>query len=360
VVRALAAATAITAIPLAAPAVADAATASAAGGPASAAAGFTWHRLTLINGWQSAGGTDGTGNPAWAVRNGITYLSGSVRQASGTSPLFAVLPPAARPARVLFISVYAGNNMAGHIDVDTNGDLVAVTLPESTAQTFTSLAAVSFPAARIALHKLTLRNGWQANHGGTNTGGPAYAAVGGVVYLSGGMQQPGSGNTEFAVLPKAARPAHQTFLIVYTNNFTTGTVEIFPDGRMFATGSGSRALTSLAGISYTAAGVTSRRLALINGWTSEASIGTGNPSYTVIGGVVYLAGSMHQLTGTNTHFAVLPKSARPAHYLLIKTWSNGDTVGIIAIRPNGDMFSFGSPGSRPFTSLAAISYPLGS
>ena len=50
--------------------------------------GVTWHQLTPINGWVSGQSQfAGDGVPAWAVRNGVVYLSGSVAQTSerGTS-----------------------------------------------------------------------------------------------------------------------------------------------------------------------------------------------------------------------------------------------------------------------------------
>ena len=78
---------------------ASAATAQPAG---SAITGVTWHQLTLINGWVSGQSQEpGDGIPAWTVRNGVVYLTGSVMQTSGTNGEFAVLPSAARPAHVL-------------------------------------------------------------------------------------------------------------------------------------------------------------------------------------------------------------------------------------------------------------------
>ena len=85
--------------------------ATAGGGSASAATaqpagptitGVTWHQLTLTNGWVSGQSQEpGDGIPAWTVRNGVVYLTGSDMQTSGTNGEFAVLPSAARPAHVL-------------------------------------------------------------------------------------------------------------------------------------------------------------------------------------------------------------------------------------------------------------------
>ena len=84
---------------------------TAGGGSASAATaqpagptitGVTWHQLALINGWVSGQSqSPGDGIPAFGVRNGVVYLTGSVMQTSGTNGEFAVLPSAARPAHVL-------------------------------------------------------------------------------------------------------------------------------------------------------------------------------------------------------------------------------------------------------------------
>src|SRR5689334_10609062 len=73
---------------------AGSASAATAQPAAPAVTGVTWHKLTPINGWQSGQTGFGTGNPAWTVRNGVVYLSGSVYQPSGTGEEFAVLPAA--------------------------------------------------------------------------------------------------------------------------------------------------------------------------------------------------------------------------------------------------------------------------
>src|SRR5262249_28697291 len=58
--------------------------------------------------------------------------------------------------------------------------------------------------------------------------------------------------------------------------------------------------------------VTWHELNLVNGWvSSQGDWNSGDPSYAISGGVVYLSGSLH---GGISHsvFAVLPKAARPA------------------------------------------------
>jgi len=187
---------------------------------APAVTGVTWHQLTPINGWQSGESHYGTGSPAWTVRNGVVYLSGSVLQPSGNSGEFAVLPPAARPSRVLYIAVYT-------LD-DTQGFL-----------------------------KLALDNGWVSGEPTHDTGDPSYWVSGGVVHLSGSVYQPSGTSQIFAVLPKAYRPAHDLYIqvMVYTpdNTAYAGTVLVEPHGAMWAYSrapGNAQQYTSLAGISF--------------------------------------------------------------------------------------------------------------
>ena len=112
-IRALLAAVAVAAAALVAlTAVTAGAAASAATVQPTVLTGLTWHPLTLLNGWQSGESSFSTGDPAWAVKNGIVYLSGSLVQPGGgtaASSEFAVLPPAARPAahRGTLVAAYA-------------------------------------------------------------------------------------------------------------------------------------------------------------------------------------------------------------------------------------------------------------
>jgi hypothetical protein len=112
---------------------------------AAAATGVTWHKLTPIDGWQSGEAHFSTGGPAWTVRSGVVYLSGSVFQSSGNSGEIAVLPAAARPSRNLYITVYTANDTQGWLTIYTNGGIWASANPYSNAQGFTSLAGISFP-----------------------------------------------------------------------------------------------------------------------------------------------------------------------------------------------------------------------
>jgi hypothetical protein len=58
---------------------ASAATLHTAQPAATTITGVTWHKLALIHGWQPGQSHfTGTGSPAWAVQNGVVYLSGSI------------------------------------------------------------------------------------------------------------------------------------------------------------------------------------------------------------------------------------------------------------------------------------------
>jgi hypothetical protein len=324
--------------------------------------GVTWNPLSLVNGWQSSESAYHSGDPAWAVKNGMVYLSGSMN--GGNNFQFATLPAAARPAHILYITVYTYNGSNGYLVIYPDGTMEVSSTPISNAVTFTSLAGVSFPAATTAATPLSLLNGWQSANTAQGTGDPAYAVSGGVVHLSGSVQQPSGTSAEFAVLPTAARPAHQVWLTVYSNDGTHTILQVLPNGEVGAWTGGAQAYTSLAGVSYPAAAVSQHKLTLLNGWQPQPRTSdTGTPSYEVTGGVVYLSGSMHQPTGSNKQFAVLPVGARPVHSLYLKVFNANTVVGVVQIDPNGHMSAWDANAGTAAhidTSLDGISYPVNS
>jgi hypothetical protein len=355
---------------------ASAATAQPAGHPITGVngptiAGVKWHQLTLINGWVSGQSqSPGDGIAAWGVRNGVVYLTGSVTQTSGTDSEFAVLPPAARPSHVLYMPVHVlGQGAHGWILIDPSGVMSATGDPYSAAQGFTGLAGISYPAQAMTMSTLPLENGWQSSDGQFGTGDPSYSVSNGMVYLSGSLNQPAGDVQVFGVLPPAARPAHPMYLSVYTYNGAIGELEIDTNGNMVVYEGGAQQYTSLAGVSFPVASAATSQLTLINGWQSaQPPYGTGEPSYSVSNGVVHLSGSLVQppAPGDTQDFAILPVTARPKYYLYIKTEiSPPDSFaaqGDIVISPDGRMFSDSYPlsESEAFTSLAGISYPVGS
>jgi hypothetical protein len=113
--------------------------------------------------------------------------------------------------------------------------------------------------------------------------------------------------------------------------------------------------------------VTFHGLSLANGWQSEnTNDGTGNPRVGLLNGVVYLKGSVAQPTPGSSLFSQLPSADRPVDTMLIPVWTSGGNLGTLEITTDGRMFLFSNApcGSgntaQCFTSLATISYPIGS
>lgn len=240
--------------------------------------------------------------------------------------------------------------------------------------------AVAAPAASAGIfscnwQQLSLMNGWQP--GGYNTGNPAVCALdNGMVYLSGSLAQPTAGSNEFAVLPSWARPAHNLYLSVYTYQGTDGIVEIDTTGVMWAYNAqyqgDTKHFTSLAGISFPAAGAAAEApLPLLNGWKSaQSKYGTGDPSYSVIDGVVHMNGSLDgSQVATSTligavasTFAVLPQGARPDTCSAIGTYDYYGAAGTVQIESNGTLHSYTGQeidgvAAKWYTSLAGVSFP---
>lgn len=105
------------------------------------------------------------------------------------------------------------------------------------------------------------------------------------------------------------------------------------------------------------AGVTFHSLTLLNGWvSSQGQFGTGSPRVGAANGVVYLAGSLHQPSGSNGHFATLPAGYRPSHWLYLPVYSYAGAQGSLEITPAGKMYLFGGD-TTGYSSLAGISFP---
>jgi hypothetical protein len=104
-------------------------------------------------------------------------------------------------------------------------------------------------------------------------------------------------------------------------------------------------------------------LSLRNGWHAAGNaFHVGNPAYTVSNGVVYLTGVADHASTSLPVLGVLPKGARPKHLLSLAAFNyaaNGESS--IEISPHGDVQVLGNGGDENyFTSLAGISFPLGS
>jgi len=104
------------------------------------------HKLTLLNRWKSGDTPYGTGPFSYAIKSGIVYLSGGIKQPSGTNGLVAILPTAARPTHNLWITVFTSSATVGTLHIRPNGQvIVGSALDPSAARTITSLGAISYP-----------------------------------------------------------------------------------------------------------------------------------------------------------------------------------------------------------------------
>ena len=231
------------------------------------------------------------------------------------------------------------------------------------AQAAVGAATVTPSVAGVTWHKINLLHGWKAASRLTfGTRAPSWAVSGGIVYLDGGLQAPATlGSLVFGVLPAPARPARTQYInVIMGNNAPTTTyVTIAPNGVMYLAGNVTAlSFSSLNGISFPATATARHKLTLINGWKSaQAAWNTGDPAYTVSGGVVYLSGSLSQSTAGGPVFAVLPKAIRPATVQYLPAYTFGGVIGRVQIYPDGLIFArFGQ--SRQFTSLAGVSYLL--
>jgi hypothetical protein len=329
-----------------------------------ATTGVTWHNLTLLNKWQSP---HGDGDPAWAVQDGVVYLRGIITQTplnASASVTFAVLPKTARPARKLYLNTWA-SGVYGDLVIHPNGVMNVFSANPLDAKSFTALDGISFPAAPTTGHALTLLDGWQSGNQ-FGTGDPAYWVKDGVVHLLGSLRAPsGFSSATFAVLPSGARPARVLYINTLGYGGALDKFMITPNGDMTVLNSQGDNFTSLAAISFPAAPATGHKLTLLNGWvSSQSQYDTGDPAYLVSNGIVHLLGSLNQQPSSNgAQFAVLPQAARPAHFLILPTYTNEGAFGYVLISPAGpiSVVNLGSgTAAQLYSSLANITYPVSS
>jgi hypothetical protein len=334
---------------------------SAAVAPAAAAkapAPFLWHTLPLANGWASASKKSlVTGTPAWAIGNGVVYLRGAIKQTvhSG-SDIVAQLPQIAWPTHNLYLQVYTSSAVPGVLYIGADGSVEAY---YGNSATFTSLAAVSYTTKTVKSGNVALKNGWLSSQSSYDTGNPAYSVSNGVVYLSGSMHTGGTSRLAF-VLPKAARPAAGMYISTYTFDGSTGWLHIQSTGQVYAEGTGATAYTNLANVSFPVASTKWHRFTLTAGWKSGAGqFHTAAPAYTVINGVVYLTGSMHQPVSGTGLWTFIPAPARTTGDVveIEADTSKGSTGSVAMTNSLGLVGSEPFSNARAFTSLAGIAYP---
>lgn len=209
---------------------------------------------------------------------------------------------------------------------------------------------------------LGLFNGWQSAQSNWNTGDPSYCVANGIVYLSGSLKNPTSNSSEFAQLPSYLAPTSTVYLQVYTYNGSAGELVIGSDGAMYADGNNSSQYTSLAGISFPAAGSGLTPITLSPGWQSAQSLyGTGDPSYVITNGIVYWTGSVTSSSTQLATPALVPEGLTPDHCTQSIIDTFGGTVGVWYLSQAtymqvGDT-TIGATYYDQFSSLAGLSYP---
>ncbi|HEV2374430.1 MAG TPA: hypothetical protein VGS19_20000 [Streptosporangiaceae bacterium] len=218
--------------------------------------------LALENGWQSAQGNYGTGDPSFFVSGNITHLSGSVtNNATNPDGDFAVFPTIDGPDNCVETNVYTSGGTVGWLRIDPS--LNTMTVQDegpggatTSAAGFTSLAGISFPSTGTPWQPLNLENNWEPVYNNQCwNGDTSYYISGRVVYLAGALApDPYSphGSGPVATLPLAARPAHTLYLTVNEELAPPASLEIKPDGTMYLFGGLKPTFTSLAGVSYQA------------------------------------------------------------------------------------------------------------
>jgi hypothetical protein len=317
---------------------------------------FSWHPLKLMHGWKSASTRlQATGTPAWALRDGVVYLRGAIKQPHVASTTFASLPKGARPASDMYIQVFGKSDVPGILFIGADGEMEAY---DGNAVAFTSLSGVSYTSASIKSHAEQMLNGWQSSQSVYSTGDPSDVVRKGVVYLSGSMHSGGSSPLAF-LLPKAARPATTIYISVYTFDGTKpGLVEIAPQGEVDVSGLGAFGFTSLASISFPVAGTKWHKFKLESGWKAIPHFDGGPPVYAVVNGVVYFSGAMHQPHPGGGVWTNLPAAARAAGVVDIEVATNSGSVGALTMTSRrGYVHSVPFSNARLMTSLAGVSYP---
>jgi hypothetical protein len=332
-----------------------------------------WAPMTLLYGWHSAQSAYNTGDPSYCMEaDGMVYLSGSITAPSGTPSTFGRLPSTVWPAHVLYLDVYTVNGTYGILRIDHSGymEVMDRTATIGSAEGYTSLAGVSFPAAGVQQTGIMpLLNGWQSAQGTYNTGDPSYSVSNGIVHLSGSLRRPaGTPSDSFpfgawaaATLPTSALPSDNCFLpLAYT--YAGGIMTLPVDSGSGTLYGANAQYTSLAGISYPPAPTAWQPLTLLNGsgplsWCNTA------PSYFISGNVVYLTGTMAVPAGSNGEIAVLPPAARPTHelYMIVNNYygSSESPASYLTLRidPSGAMWIFNPSGdSFVLPILAGLSF----
>ena len=188
--------------------------------------------------WSGSAGFGSTA-PAWFTDGAVVHLQGAARQ-TGTSNLLGVLPPAARPARTVYVIVHTYLGTYADLEVAQSGQINLID-PYGFAvkdYKFVSLEGISYSPSALFNHMsppfpgLNTVNWASAVFGASD---PGWVEDGsGVIHLQGAATQislAGDKNL-LATLVPIIRPNRTIYTIVHTFNGTYADLSIAPNGQV--------------------------------------------------------------------------------------------------------------------------------
>jgi hypothetical protein len=189
--------------------------------------------------WSGSAGFGARG-PAWYTDgSGVVHLQGGAHQvnASGANAnLIGTLPPAARPAQIVYTIV--NDTLHGYADlaIGTDGTLRLIDPrpPAVKSYDLVSLESISYrPATPITVAIPVNTANWTGSAGFGSRAPTWYTDRSGIVHLQGAASQTSaSGATAnlLGTLPTAARPAHIVYVVTHTFEGTYTDLAIGTDG----------------------------------------------------------------------------------------------------------------------------------
>jgi hypothetical protein len=294
--------------------------------------GLSFTSLKLENGWTNA--PFSTSKAAVETISGIVHFKGAIATA-GTNPVPFRLPKAFRPAHDTYVPVDLCNANKGRLWIKPSGVVtVQAETSFSQAQCFTSLDGASFAKSAASFTSLKLQNGW--TNAPFSTSKAAVRTISGIVHFKGAIATSGTNTVPFR-LPKAFRPAHNTYVPVDLCNANNGRLVIEPSGVVAVEAetnfSDAQCFTSLDGASFAKSAASFTSLKLQNGWTN-APFSTSKAAVRKISGIVHFKGAI-ATSGTNAVPFRLPKAFRPAHNTYVQVDLCNANKGRLWIRPSG-------------------------
>lgn len=290
--------------------------------------------------------------PAWYIDGaGVVHLQGAAAQTSAFGPLadlVGTLPPAAAPSAAVFASVQAAGGTTAGVEIEPNGDIIAVPIPAPAASilSFLSLDGISYsPGTHVMPIPINAQN-WGYCPGCGAQAPSWYLDNTDVVHLEGAVRQISPSGNEpnvIGTLPQSAAPAQTVYTLVHTAGGYAG-LAIEPNGQLTVIDPRPPAvkdygLVSLDSITYRPAGQGSPVTLNDENWSGGAGYGSRPPSwYTDGSGLVHLQGAVHQTTPAGQHpnlVGYLPAAAAPAHPVFFAVHTFLGTYADLTIAPSG-------------------------